>query len=470
MTTPEPGVRLPEEVAVVNVGLTLFADAVRDQAVPVQQVDWRIPDGGDPEMVEALERLYGERGEAIDRANDEVVRRLDQGVPQLVGCEPAEALLPDVSGRVLLHCGPDLAWADACDPLRRSLRAAAVAEGWAPDVAGADRLLEAGGVALEPAYRHDVVLPMATAIGPTQPLFAVDNPHGGTRAFAPLNQGSGDTAWFGRDTPGAVERLVFLRDVAGPLLREVLVHSGPVDLFALAAQGLQMGDDVHLRTQASTNLLIRTLLPHLVALPGDDRVELARFLSGNHLFFLNLAMAAAKAVAVWADQVEGSSVVTMMCRNGTTFGIRLAGSATVHLAPAPPVSDALYYPGHGPEDSAPDIGDSAVLELVGLGAAAAAGSPAVAGFLGGTMAAAAALTRQMQAVCVTQSTRFKLPTWHNAGTPLGVDVRPVVELETTPRVTTGILDATSGAGQVGAGVATAPLGCFRAAVAALARP
>ncbi|MGZ4775589.1 MAG: oxamate carbamoyltransferase subunit AllG family protein [Oryzihumus sp.] len=470
MTTPEPGVRLPEEVAVVNVGLTLFADAVRDQAVPVQQVDWRIPSGGDPEMVEALERLYGERGEAIDRANDEVVRRLDQGVPQLVGCEPAEALLPDVSGRVLLHCGPDLAWADACDPLRRSLRAAAVAEGWAPDVAGADRLLEAGGVALEPAYRHDVVLPMATAVGPTQPLFAVDNPHGGTRAFAPLNQGSGDTAWFGRDTPGAVERLVFLRDVAGPLLREVLVHSGPVDLFALAAQGLQMGDDVHLRTQASTNLLIRTLLPHLVALPGDDRVELARFLSGNHLFFLNLAMAAAKAVALWADQVEGSSVVTMMCRNGTTFGIRLAGSATVHLAPAPPVSDALYYPGHGPEDSAPDIGDSAVLELVGLGAAAAAGSPAVAGFLGGTMAAAAALTRQMQAVCVTQSTRFKLPTWHNAGTPLGVDVRPVVELETTPRVTTGILDATSGAGQVGAGVATAPLGCFRAAVAALARP
>ena len=470
MTTPEARVRLPEDVAVVNVGLTLFADAVRDQAVPVQQVDWRIPAGGDQAMVDALGRLFGERGEAIDRANAEVVRRLDQGVPQLVGCEPAEALLPDVSGRVLLHCGPALAWADACDPLRRSLRAAAVAEGWAPDVAGADRLLEAGAVALEPAYRHDVVLPMATAIGPTQPLFAVDNPHGGTRAFAPLNQGSGDTAWFGRDTPGAIERLVFLRDVAGPLLREVLRHSGPVDLFALAAQGLQMGDDVHLRTQASTNLLIRTLLPHLAALAGDGRVELARFLSGNHLFFLNLAMAAAKAVALWAEQVEGSSVVTTMCRNGTSFGIRLAGSATMHLAPAPPVSDALYYPGHGPEDSAPDIGDSAVLELVGLGAAAAAGSPAVAGFLGGSMAAAAALTRQMQAVCVTQSTRFKLPTWHNAGTPLGVDVRSVVELDTTPRVTTGILDATSGAGQVGAGVATAPLGCFRAAVAELAQP
>ena len=69
----------------------------------------------------------------------------------------------------------------------------------------------------------------------------------------------------------------------------------------------------------------------------------------------------------------------MMCRNGTSYGVRLAGSDTLHLAPAPPVSDAMYYPDNGPETSAPDIGDSAVLELVGLGGAAAAGSPAVAG-------------------------------------------------------------------------------------------
>jgi hypothetical protein len=230
-----------------------------------------------------------------------------------------------------------------------------------------------------------------------------------------------------------------------------------------------MGDDVHMRTQATTSLLIRHLLPHLVDLPGDGRVELARFLSGNHLFFLNLAMAAAKAVALWAEQVEGSSIVTMMCRNGTSYGVRLAGSDQVHLAAAPPVSEAMYYPDYGPETSAPDIGDSAILELVGLGGAAAAGSPAVAGFLGGRMSDAVAVTRQMQTICAGTSTRFTLPTWNNTGTPLGVDARYVVDLGITPKVTTGILHVSSGAGQIGAGVAAAPAACFREAVVALAQ-
>jgi hypothetical protein len=468
MTRPGEVV-LPEQVSVVNVGLALFADAVRDQAVPVQQLDWRIPAGGDPASVDALEQLFGPRAESVDRANTEVVRRLDQGVPLLVDLAPAQTLLPEVSGQVLLHCGPAIGWTEVCDPLRRSMRAATVAEGWAADVDEADTLLAAGTVRLEPAYRHDVVVPMATALGPSAPLFAVDNPQGGTRAFAPVNQGPGDTAWFGRETPAAIERLVFLREVAGPMLREVLHRSGPVDLFGLAAQGVQMGDDVHMRTQGTTNLLIRTLLPHLVDLSGEGAVALARFLSGNHLFFLNLAMAAAKAVALWAEQVEGASIVTMMCRNGTSYGVRLAGSDTLHLAAAPPVSDAMYYPDNGPETSAPDIGDSAVLELVGLGGAAAAGSPAVAGFLGGGMSEAVAITRQMQTICAGESTRFRLPTWNNTGTPLGVDARYAVELNTTPRVTTGILHVSSGAGQIGAGVATAPAACFHEAVAALAR-
>ena len=126
-----PEVVLPQEVAVVNVGLSLFADAVREQGVAVQQVGWRIPAGGDPELVGALERLYGARSRAIDAANAEVVRRLDQGVPLLVDVAPAGTLVPGMSDRLLLHCGPAVGWDEACDPLRRSMRAAAVAEGWA---------------------------------------------------------------------------------------------------------------------------------------------------------------------------------------------------------------------------------------------------------------------------------------------------------------------------------------------------
>jgi hypothetical protein len=465
-TTP-PAVSLPADVSVVNVGLSLFADAVRDQAAPVEHVDWRIPADGQPELIDALEQLYGPHAAAVDAANAEAVRRLDESVPLLVAIGSAESLVPGVSGRMLLHCGPAVRWGEVCDPLRRSMRAATVAEGWAETVDDADRLLAAGEVALEPAYSHDMVVPMASAVGPSAPVFAVDNRDGATRAYAPINQGPGDTAWFGRENEAAIDRLRMLRDVAGPMLRLMLDSTGPIDVFGLASQGVQIGDDVHMRTQGTTSLFIRSLLPQLAALPDDGRVALAEFLSGNHLFFLNLAMAAAKSAALWAEQVEGSSIVTMMCRNGTSYAIRLGGSDEVFVSAAPPVADAMYYPGYGPETSARDIGDSAVLELVGLGGAAAAGSPAVAGFLPGGMADAVAMTEQMAAICVGESTRFKLPTRHYRGTPVGVDVRRVVELNTPPRVTTGILHASSGVGQIGAGVATAPIDCFRSALLAL---
>ena len=229
-----------------------------------------------------------------------------------------------------------------------------------------------------------------------------------------------------------------------------------------------MGDHLHMSTQAATNLLTRTWLPHIGALGDRVREPFAGYLGGNHLFFLTLAMAAAKSLALWAGEVTGSTIVTSMSRNGTGFGIRLAGSDRWYLADAPEVADALYYSGYGPSDAAPDIGDSAVLELVGLGGPAAGNSPSVAAFLGGTMADAAAATDGFRRICAGTSSRFVLPAMGFTGTPIGVDVRRVVESGVTPKVTTGILAARSGAGQVGAGVATAPMGPFTDALLDLA--
>ncbi|MGH3512491.1 MAG: DUF1116 domain-containing protein [Pseudonocardiaceae bacterium] len=458
---------LPGQAKVVNIGLPMFADALRAQGVAVEHVDWRIPAGGDLTAVATLSRLYGDHGSAVDGANAEVLRRLDSGVPQLVEVSTAQQAVPGMGGRTLLHCGPAIDFGQVCDPLRRSMRAAVVAEGWATDVEEAQRLLAGGDVALEPANHHQAVVPMASAIGPTAPVFVVADREGGTRSYAPVNQGPGEVAWFGRDTDAAVERLRFLRDVAGPALTRVLSSAGPLDILNLAAQGVSMGDDLHMRTQAATNLLVRTWLPQLAELPDQQRGGMARFLSGNHLFFLTLAMAAAKALTLWAEEVSGSSVITTMSRNGTTFGIKLAGWPEWHITAAPPITDALYYSGYGPEDAAPDIGDSAVLELVGLGGPAAAGSPAVAAFLGGSMADGKRATEAFRQICVGTSSRFTLPPLDFSGTPVGVDVRRVVELGITPQITTGILHSSSGVGQIGAGVATAPLECFTEALAAL---
>ncbi|MGH9120076.1 MAG: DUF1116 domain-containing protein [Acidimicrobiales bacterium] len=465
-------ISLPDEVAVINVGLNRFAEAVEAQGRPVVSVDWRIPGDGEPELVAALRRLYGPQADRVDTANAEVVRRLDEGVPMLVGVEPLGRAAPALPSRTLLHCGPPIAYATACDPLQRSMRAAVVAEGWAVDVGEADRRLRtdgAGGIGLEPANHHDAVVPMVTAIGPSQPVYVVENAAGGNRAMAPISQGPGATAWFGVESDAAIERLCFLRDIAGPLLDQVVRRHGPIDVVGLAGQGVQMGDDVHIRTQASTNLLLRNLLPRLVELGGEPGRALAEFLSANHLFFLTMAMAAARALVGWAAEVADSSIVTTMTRNGSQFAVALAGSDHWFSAPAPAVGQAMFYAGFGPDDGAPDVGDSTVLELVGLGGAAAGSSPSVAAFVGGTMADAAATSEHMASICAGESSRFKMPLLDFRGTPIGVDARRVVELGRTPKVTTGVLHASAGTGQIGAGVATAPIACFRDAVLDLDR-
>jgi hypothetical protein len=459
---------LPAEAKVVNVGLPLFAEAIRDQAGTVVDVEWRIPAGGRPELVAALTRLSGRFNDRVHAANDEVVRRLNVATPVLTGLARCGDTVPGVGSRTVLHCGPALDWATAGDPLRRSIAATVVAEGWTGDVVEVPRLVEAGAVRLASANAHDTVLPMATAIGPSAPVLVVENEAAGTRAFTSINQGPGQAPWLGVNTSDAVARLTTIRDVVAPVLQAALVSAGPIDLFGLVAQGLQMGDEVHMRSQATANLLWRTLLPHLVTVDSPDLVEAVRVLAANHLFFLNLAMAAAKATLMAAYDIPDSSVVVGMSRNGTSFGIRLAGTGDAEfLAPAPQVGSALYHSGFGEQDAAPDIGDSALLELVGLGGAAAAASPAVAAFLGGSVQDAIATSAEMEMICVGSSSRFTLPLLEHRGSPLGVDARAVVETETTPAINTGILHVSDGMGQVGAGIARAPLECFQAAVLAL---
>jgi hypothetical protein len=463
----EPVAALPDHIEAINVGLDLFAEALQAQNASVTSVDWRIPAGGDPSLVAALRRLHGIHAGRIATANAEVLHRLDEGIPMLVDITNAGSAVPEMSPRTLLHPGPAITLEHVCDPLLRSMRAAIIAEGWASDPEGAQALLEQGAIDLQPANEHHTVVPMATALGPTQPVYAVRDDVGGATAYAALNQGPGEVAWFGRETPAAIARLAFLRETVAPVLADVLSRSGPVNVLAMAAEAVAMGDDVHIRAQAATNLLIRHWLPYLAASEAAGRVDVAEFLAGNHLFFLNLAMAAARTLTESAAQVTDASIVTTMARNGTTFGIRLAGELPWHLAEAPPVGHALYYQDQGPDTSAPDIGDSAVLELTGLGGSAAAGSPSVAHVVGGSMTDAQAITDRMDAGCLGRSSRFKLPTLGMRGTPFGLDVRNVVETGITPGITTGILHNSAGTGQVGVGIAEAPLDCFTNALLAL---
>jgi hypothetical protein len=173
-----------------------------------------------------------------------------------------------------------------------------------------------------------------------------------------------------------------------------------------------------------------------------------------------------------ADPVMGipdSTIVTTLARNGTDFGVRVSGLGERWFTAPVETPVGLYLPGFGPEDANPDMGDSAIVETIGLGGGAMAASPAVARFLGaGGVAEAMAATAAIREICAGEHPIFRIPALDERGVPVGIDVRRVVETGITPIINTGIASKKAGVGQVGAGVSRAPLGCFTAALEALA--
>src|SRR3954447_12297359 len=295
-----------QRVAAVNVGLGSFGDAVRAQGAEAVDVDWRPPAGGGPGALRRLEALWGGQGDRVERANAAAVERIEDARPRAVTVARARDVMPVLDDGVLLHAGPPIAWDAVCDPQRRALLAACVLEGWAGDRAAAERLLAEGQVRLESGNEHGHVGPMTGVCSPSTAVWVVEDDDGGVRAFASLNEGSGATMWITGGGGAAVERRRFLSDRARPVLAALLDRTGPIDVFALAAQGLQMGDELHMRSQATGALLVKRLAGGFAALGGE---RVARFVAGNHHFFLTLTMAAAKCASTAAEGVDGSTIV-----------------------------------------------------------------------------------------------------------------------------------------------------------------
>jgi len=448
---------------VVNIGLAGFARDLAANGVPVVQVDWRPPS--------KFASLLAPRVAAIERANDEALARILAADPWLVGVRRAGELVPALEGeRLILHAGPPLAWVRMCGPLRGAVCGAIVYESWAPDLAEAEQLAERGGVRFAPNHHHGCVGPMTGITTRSQPLLVVENRSRGNRALCAINEGLGKVMRFGGNDAEVLARLAWLRDGLAPLLDAALRACGGIALNPLIARGLAMGDEMHQRNVACTSLLLRTLAPHLArAATGPALARALEFIAANDQFFLNVAMAMAKSMLDPVQGIADCTLVTAMARNGTDFGIRVSALGERWFTAPVEMPRGLYFPGYGPADANPDIGDSAILETAGLGAFAMAAAPAVAGFVGaGGFSEALAYSRAMSELTVARNARWPIPALEFAGTPTGIDIRRVVDIGVTPAINTGIAHRRAGVGQVGAGVARAPLGCFEQALAAFA--
>ncbi len=460
---------------VVHVGIDAVADAPRAQGATVHVADFRPPAGGDLDRLRLVETL-AEPGlaERIDRANAEALGRFLSAQPHLVGVATARDVVPGMADDLFLHAGPPIEWARMSGPLKGAIIGGLLLEGRADHPREAERLAQAGAVRFEPCHHHQAVGPMAGLMTPSMPVWILEDrsPGGaGRRTFCTLNEGLGKVLRYGAYGPEVLERLRFMASVLAPVLAETLAVRGPIDLRALIAQALQMGDEGHNRNRAGTSLLFRELAPTLVSLGGDRR-DLARvlqFIHANDHFFLNLTMPAAKCMLLAAEGVPYASMLTIMARNGTDFGIQVASLPGQWFTGPAGVVEGLYFPGFSAADANPDIGDSAITETAGIGAFAMAAAPAIVQFVGGTSELALATSRDMARITVGRNPTWTLPALGFVGTPSGIDVRRVAELGLLPRINTGIAHRLAGVGQVGAGLVNPPWPCFDAALEAFVR-
>ncbi len=407
----------------------------------------------------------------IDAANQTAVERMMSARPILKAVATARDVIPGMKDNLFLHAGPPIEWARMSGPLRGAIVGAMLLEGLAANETEATTMAEKGEVEFDPCHHHGAVGPMAGVISASMKVYVVENAEQGNKSFSNLNEGYGKVLRYGAYSEDVLKKLRWMNDVLGSALADALAQSNGIDLRALIAEALHMGDEGHNRNKAGSLLYLKQLSPLIAKVVKDDAVEseILQFVGDNALSVLNPVMAACKVMTDAAHGVEGSTIVTTMARNGTDFGIRVSGLGEKQWFTAPAeIPVGLFFSGFTQDDANPDIGDSAITETAGIGGFAMATAPAIVTFVGGTPKDAMNATLEMYEITFAESKYFTMPALDFRGTPTGIDLRKVVELGITPRINTGIAHKNAGVGQVGAGLVRPPLKMFEDALVAFA--
>jgi uncharacterized protein DUF1116 len=400
--------------------------------------------------------------ERIEEANSKALERMRLSRPTLVDIKYARDILPQMKKNSIFHAGPPIDWERMCGPLRGAIVGTMIFEGLATTWNDAVKLIRQGDIEFSSNHDHDAVGPMAGVISPSLPILVVKDQSNGKTCFARFVE---NRVQFGLFDKESVDVLRFWSEKLSPSLGKAIRKSRGIDLKPIMAKALHMGDELHNRPAAGTLLFESTILPHLLGVCSLDEVgEITRYLSENDIFFLCVSMAACKAITKAAHGIQYSTLVTVMARNGTNFGIKVSGLGNDWFVGEANMIKGLYFPGYGPEDANPDIGDSAVTETAGIGAFALAGSPAILALIGGSAEDAIKYTYEMRKITNSLNDTFTLPIINFQGTATGIDIRKVMRTGITPVIDTAIAHKQAGGGYIGAGLVRAPLEPFKNAL------
>lgn len=405
----------------------------------------------------------------IKKANREGLERINRGEPFLVDVKYAREVLKDIGPFKIGHAGPPISWNEMCGPMKGAVIGAIRYEGWAKTESEALVLVESGKIQLISNHGMGAVGPMTGMITESMPLFEVKNETFGNYAYCTFNEGLGKVMRFGANDDEVIVKLKWLETILAPAIKKAIDQSGPINLKVMISKALAMGDEMHQRNIAASSIFAREIMPYLVrVVDGKDELEsITRFVTGNDQFFLNLGMAAGKAIMDPVKHIEGCTIVTAMSRNGTNFGLKVSSLGDQWFEAPVLMPEGLYFPGYGPEDANPDMGDSTIVETFGIGGFAMGAAPAVVRFVGAkSVTEAVRYTHDMLEITVGTSPHFLMPGLDFQGAPTGIDIRKVVETGILPVINTGMAHKKPGVGQVGAGIVKAPMTCFEKALIA----
>lgn len=397
------------------------------------------------------------------KPNDVALARLAGVRPALVDVAPALDVVPGLRRTVVLTSGPTMPWVEYTGGQRTAVLGAAVHEGLAVDVDEADAALTAGRIEVAGCQDFGCVGSLAGVTSASMPVVVVEDTATGRRAYCTLFEGETPNRLnYGVWNPGVRENLTLLADVIGPALGAAIRRTGGIPLLPVMQRALRQGDELHSRNTAASLLLLREIVPALT--DGDTRA-LVDYLTAGDYFFLRPAMAAAKLLTAAMAGIGDCSLVTSMAMSCKYFGIQVSGLGDRWFTgPLPTFEHFKVSDGHTLADAQFMGGESIVTEAAGLGAFAQTSAFTLQDYQGGVQSMIDA-NADMYRICHGESQHFLLPYFGFRGSPTGIDVRSVVSTGTAPVLDIGI--AGRQGGQLGAGLARAPLAPFTAALAAL---
>lgn len=410
--------------------------------------------------------------ELIDEANLYATELLCSANPVLIDVKPAIEVIPGMTKQMILTSGPPTDWEHYTGGQRNAIIGGIIHEGLANSAEAADDAIRLGKIQVLPCQDFSCVGSLAGVHTASMPVLVVEDKTSGNQAFCSLFEGAEpDRLNYGVYNDRVENNLVFLKEVIGPLLGDVIRASGGIELQPIIRRALNMGDELHSRNTAATLLFTREIFPDLLSIDRkhtdkENINQLIDYLMGGDYFFLRASMSAAKVTIDKIKNISNSSVVSTMVFSGQEFAIRVAGTGDEWFrGPLPILESCHLFEGFNEKDMEFMGGESIVLETLGLGGFAQASAFPLQAYQGGTPQKMIENNLHMYDITVSEHTNYKIPFLGFRGVPIGIDIRKVVESGITPIMDIGI--AGKNGGQIGAGSFSAPIEPFENALKAL---